>query len=41
MFYRIEVDVIDMTREIGVVADDMLPIAALPDAFLTAAGFAG
>ena len=27
---RIDVDVIDMTRMIGVVADEMLPIAALP-----------
>src|SRR5262249_28886635 len=35
MFHRIEVDVIDVTRKVGLVADDGLPIAALPNSLLT------
>ena len=31
MFHRIEVDVVDVARKIIIVADGVLPIAALPD----------
>ena len=34
MLHGIEVDVVDVAREIGVIADSMLPIAALPAALL-------
>ena len=33
MFHRIEMNVIDMAFKIGVGANGMLPIAALPDSF--------
>src|SRR6202047_1304740 len=32
MFYRVDMDIIHMTRQILLVADGMLPIAPLPDA---------
>jgi hypothetical protein len=35
MLYGIEVDVVDMAREISVIADRVLPIATLPDAFFS------
>jgi hypothetical protein len=38
VFHRIEVNVIDMGREVIVVADHVLPVTALPDASLAAAG---
>ena len=34
MFHRIEVNVVDMSLKIGFVADRVLPIATLPNAFL-------
>ncbi|HEV7601154.1 MAG TPA: hypothetical protein VGO49_13010 [Bradyrhizobium sp.] len=33
VLHRIEVNVVDMALEIGIVANGVLPIAALPDAF--------
>ena len=33
MFYWIEMNVIDMALEIRIIANDVLPIAALPNAF--------
>ena len=33
MLHGIEMNIVDMPFEIGVVADGMLPIATLPDAF--------
>ncbi len=40
VLHRIVVDVIDVALEVGIVADGVLPIAALPDAFLTLGNFA-
>jgi hypothetical protein len=34
MLHRIEVDVVDMPRQVGLVTDRVLPIAALPQSFL-------
>src|ERR1700744_2864912 len=34
MLHRIEVNVVDVTFEIGIIANSMLPIATLPDTFL-------
>jgi len=31
VFHRIEMDVVDMRLEVGVIADGMFPIPALPD----------
>jgi len=41
VFHRIEVNIIDMAREIGVVTDGVLPVATLPDSFLALGDFAG
>ncbi len=35
VFHRVEVDVVDVTIEVGVIADSVLPIATLPYAFLS------
>ena len=35
MLYRIDVYIVDVTREIALVTDRVLPIAALPDASLS------
>jgi hypothetical protein len=40
VLHWVEVNVIDMPREIGFIADGMLPIAALPNAFLPLGNFA-
>jgi hypothetical protein len=39
MFHRIEMNVIDVAREVGIVADGVLPKAALPYAFFASADF--
>jgi len=41
VLYRIEMDVVDMPREIGVIADLMFPVAALPDAAFSFGASAG
>jgi hypothetical protein len=41
VLHRIEMDVIDVTREIAFVAQRVLPITALPDAALALAAAAG
>jgi len=41
MLYRIEVDVVDVTSEIRVVTDGVLPIAALPNPLLAFGDLAG
>ena len=38
MLHGIEVDIVHMALQIGVVADGVLPIAALPNAFVTDQG---
>jgi hypothetical protein len=35
MLHRIEVNVIDMTRQIGIIANRVLPVTSLPDALLS------
>jgi hypothetical protein len=41
MLQRIEVHVIDVPLEVGVVADGMLPVATLPDSLLAFRRLAG
>ena len=41
VFHRIKVNVIDMAREVGVVAQRVLPIAPLPYSLFTFGDFAG
>ena len=40
MLHRVEVNVVDMPFEIGVITDCMLPITALPDALFSLSDFA-
>ena len=35
MFHRVEVDVIDVSLEILIISNRVLPVSALPDSFLT------
>jgi hypothetical protein len=41
MLYRIEMNVIDMSSEVHVVADGVLPVAALPNSLVALSDLAG
>lgn len=41
MLYRIEMNVIDMSSEVDVVADGVLPVAALPNSLVALSDLAG
>jgi len=41
VLYWIKVNIIDMAREIRVVADSVFPIATLPNSFVAFGDFAG